>query len=129
MVILLDKREGGAVRSSSAERGSASNSGILKRPAGHPDPAQARVDPGEGAGLGGLCSHGQHRAGEPPAHGLRGSRLPQHRRVLAQRHATMMIMGDTCTRACAFCNVRTGLPGALDAAEPALSPTPSRSWA
>ena len=34
------------------------------------------------------------------------------------RHATMMIMGDTCTRACAFCNVKTGLPGALDAEEP-----------
>jgi hypothetical protein len=33
-------------------------------------------------------------------------------------HATMMIMGDTCTRACAFCNVRTGLPGPLDAEEP-----------
>ena len=33
-------------------------------------------------------------------------------------HATMMIMGDTCTRACAFCNVRTGLPGALDPDEP-----------
>jgi lipoic acid synthetase len=33
-------------------------------------------------------------------------------------HATFMIMGDTCTRACAFCNVKTGLPGALDAAEP-----------
>jgi lipoic acid synthetase len=33
-------------------------------------------------------------------------------------HATMMIMGDTCTRACAFCNVKTGLPGILDAAEP-----------
>src|SRR5258707_12979519 len=29
-----------------------------------------------------------------------------------------MIMGDTCTRACAFCNVKTGLPGALDALEP-----------
>jgi lipoic acid synthetase len=29
-----------------------------------------------------------------------------------------MIMGDTCTRACAFCNVKTGLPGALDPAEP-----------
>jgi lipoic acid synthetase len=29
-----------------------------------------------------------------------------------------MIMGDTCTRACAFCNVKTGLPGALDAREP-----------
>jgi lipoyl synthase len=35
-----------------------------------------------------------------------------------KRHATMMIMGDTCTRACAFCNVRTGIPGALDANEP-----------
>ncbi len=35
-----------------------------------------------------------------------------------QRHATMMIMGDTCTRACAFCNVKTGLPGPLDAQEP-----------
>ena len=37
----------------------------------------------------------------------------------AGRHATMMIMGDTCTRACAFCNVRTGRPLALDAGEPA----------
>src|SRR6201985_1251804 len=35
-----------------------------------------------------------------------------------KRHATMMIMGDTCTRACAFCNVKTGLPAALDEAEP-----------
>jgi lipoic acid synthetase len=34
-------------------------------------------------------------------------------------HATMMIMGDTCTRACAFCNVKTGLPAPLDADEPA----------
>jgi lipoic acid synthetase len=36
----------------------------------------------------------------------------------SKRHATFMIMGDTCTRACAFCNVRTGLPGPLDPAEP-----------
>jgi lipoyl synthase len=35
-----------------------------------------------------------------------------------KRHATMMIMGDTCTRACAFCNVRTGMPNPLDSAEP-----------
>lgn len=34
------------------------------------------------------------------------------------KHATMLIMGDTCTRACAFCNVRTGLPKPLDADEP-----------
>jgi len=33
-------------------------------------------------------------------------------------HATFMIMGDTCTRACAFCNVKTGMPGALDPHEP-----------
>ena len=36
----------------------------------------------------------------------------------SQRHATMMIMGDTCTRACSFCNVRTGLPAPLDPTEP-----------
>ncbi|MGB7259604.1 MAG: lipoyl synthase [Pseudolabrys sp.] len=35
-----------------------------------------------------------------------------------KKHATFMIMGDTCTRACAFCNVRTGLPGELDTNEP-----------
>src|SRR5579875_1498450 len=35
-----------------------------------------------------------------------------------KKHATFMIMGDTCTRACAFCNVKTGLPGALDSDEP-----------
>jgi lipoic acid synthetase len=36
-----------------------------------------------------------------------------------KKHATFMIMGDTCTRACAFCNVKTGLPAALDPNEPA----------
>ena len=36
-----------------------------------------------------------------------------------KKHATFMIMGEICTRACAFCNVRTGLPNALDKAEPA----------
>src|SRR5438045_5075922 len=36
-----------------------------------------------------------------------------------KKHVTFMIMGDVCTRACAFCNVKTGLPGALDLAEPA----------
>src|SRR5438874_206803 len=36
----------------------------------------------------------------------------------SKKHATFMVMGDTCTRACAFCNVKTGLPGPLDPAEP-----------
>jgi len=36
----------------------------------------------------------------------------------SKRHATFMIMGDTCTRACAFCDVKTGKPGKLDNLEP-----------
>ena len=36
----------------------------------------------------------------------------------SKRHATFMIMGDTCTRACAFCDVKTGKPGRLDNLEP-----------
>lgn len=36
----------------------------------------------------------------------------------AKKHATFMVMGDTCTRACAFCNVKTGMPMPLDAMEP-----------
>jgi lipoic acid synthetase len=35
-----------------------------------------------------------------------------------QKHATVMILGDTCTRACAFCNVKTGMPNAVDPLEP-----------
>ncbi len=35
-----------------------------------------------------------------------------------KKHATFMILGDTCTRACAFCNVKTGVPGAVDVFEP-----------
>ena len=37
----------------------------------------------------------------------------------SQGHATVMILGDICTRACAFCNIKTGKPGAVDMDEPA----------
>lgn len=40
----------------------------------------------------------------------------------SKKHATFMIMGDTCTRACAFCNVKTGIPNVLDLQEPKKSP-------
>ena len=59
---------------------------------------------------------------------MRGNRLatvceeaacPNIGECWSQRHATMMIMGETCTRACAFCNVRTGQPAPLEADEPA----------
>ena len=36
----------------------------------------------------------------------------------SKKHATVMILGDVCTRACAFCNVKTGMPSAVDALEP-----------
>lgn len=36
----------------------------------------------------------------------------------SKKHASFMILGDTCTRACAFCNVRTGMPGPVDPKEP-----------
>ncbi len=56
------------------------------------------------------------------AHGLvtvcEEARCPNIGECWSQKHATMMIMGDTCTRACAFCNVATGMPKPLDADEP-----------
>ena len=56
-------------------------------------------------------------------HGLRTvceeASCPNIGECWTKRHATLMIMGDTCTRACAFCNVRTGMPAPLDPNEPA----------
>ena len=43
---------------------------------------------------------------------------PNSTECWSKRHATFMIMGDTCTRACAFCDVKTGLPVKLDQLEP-----------
>jgi lipoic acid synthetase len=44
---------------------------------------------------------------------------PNRGECWARKHATVMILGDVCTRACAFCNVKTGRPGSVDAGEPA----------
>jgi lipoic acid synthetase len=56
------------------------------------------------------------------AHGLttvcQEAACPNIGECWTQSHATMMIMGEICTRACAFCNVATGLPGPLDPTEP-----------
>jgi len=46
------------------------------------------------------------------------ARCPNIGECWEKKHATFMIMGEICTRACAFCNVATGLPHALDADEP-----------
>jgi lipoic acid synthetase len=47
------------------------------------------------------------------------ARCPNIGECWEKKHATFMIMGEICTRACAFCNVATGLPGPLDSDEPA----------
>ena len=73
---------------------------------------------GEGAGSAGYRA----TAGIIREHGLNTvceeAGCPNIGECWEKKHATMMIMGDTCTRACAFCNVKTGLPGALDLGEP-----------
>ena len=46
------------------------------------------------------------------------ARCPNIGECWEKKHATFMILGETCTRACAFCNVRTGMPDALEAGEP-----------
>ena len=44
---------------------------------------------------------------------------PNRGECWSRKHATVMILGDVCTRACSFCNVMTGRPRAVDAGEPA----------
>ena len=85
----------------------------------NPIAAQAGLDPREGAGLAQMGRNPPHREGKRPRHGLRGGRLPNIGECWEKKHATFMIMGDTCTRACAFCNVKTGMPAPLDPKEPA----------
>jgi lipoic acid synthetase len=73
---------------------------------------KAPVSPGYAATRDIVRKHGLHTVCEEAG-------CPNIGECWDKKHATFMIMGDTCTRACAFCNVKTGLPGPLDAAEPA----------
>ncbi|MBX9684955.1 MAG: lipoyl synthase [Hyphomicrobium sp.] len=80
-----------------------------------PKPAWLRVrapgSPGYVATRAIVKAHGLHTVCEEAA-------CPNIGSCWDQRHATMMIMGSICTRACAFCHVATGLPHDLDADEP-----------
>ncbi|HUZ31349.1 MAG TPA: lipoyl synthase [Xanthobacteraceae bacterium] len=73
---------------------------------------KAPVSPGYAATRDIVRAHGLHTVCEEAG-------CPNIGECWEKKHATFMIMGDTCTRACAFCDVKTGLPGALDPAEPA----------
>ena len=72
---------------------------------------QTRLAEGPGAGVGELPPLEGADAVARPSHRLRGSQLPQYRRVLASRDGDLhRILGDTCTRACGYCNVTHGRP-------------------
>ncbi|MFQ5618137.1 MAG: lipoyl synthase [Rhodospirillales bacterium] len=58
-----------------------------------------------------MRAHGLHTVCEEAA-------CPNIGECWSRGHVTVMILGDICTRACAFCNVKTGRPGAVDALEP-----------
>jgi len=89
-------------RRGSGTRGSAKPAWIRVRAPGSPAHEEtARI----------VRAHGLHTVCEEAG-------CPNIAECWAKRHATFMIMGDTCTRACAFCNVRTGMPGPLDPHEP-----------
>ncbi len=84
-------------------------------PTKHPKPKWLRVKAPMSQGyqetVGIVRKHNLHTVCEEAA-------CPNIGECWSKGHATMMIMGDTCTRACAFCNVATGRPEHLDALEP-----------
>lgn len=111
MVTLVDNRD----RAGSAERPRHPEKAARPDAPTLPKPEWIRVRAPAGAGYAQtrdiVRTHGLHTVCEE-------ARCPNLGECWQQRHATMMIMGGICTRACAFCNVATGLPEPLDAAEP-----------
>ena len=107
MTTLIDKREDGGVRH--PEKAGRPDTPVQRKP------AWIRVKAPGSRGYAGTASivreNRLHTVCEEAS-------CPNIGECWEKRHATMMIMGDTCTRACAFCNVKTGLPGPLDEAEP-----------
>jgi lipoyl synthase len=109
MAVLIDTLAGARSRPRHPEKAHRPDQASL----GKPDwiRVKAPVSPGYTATRDIVRAHGLHTVCEEAG-------CPNIGECWEKRHATFMIMGDTCTRACAFCNVKTGLPGALDPAEP-----------
>ena len=109
MAVLVDTLAAPPVRPRHPEKARRPETPILRKPAwirvkapGSPGYAETRRI---------VREHGLHTVCEEAG-------CPNIGECWEKRHATFMIMGDVCTRACAFCNVKTGLPGALETAEP-----------
>jgi lipoic acid synthetase len=106
MVVVLDTAAG---RPRHPEKAHRADSEILRKPDWIR--VKAPVSPGYAATHDIVRANGLHTVCEEAG-------CPNIGECWEKKHATFMIMGDTCTRACAFCNVKTGLPGALDPHEP-----------
>jgi lipoic acid synthetase len=110
MVVVLDTVKAPSVRPRHPEKAGRPDSPVRPKPAWLR--VKAPVSKGYGETHGVMRASGLHTVCEEAG-------CPNIGECWAKKHATFMIMGDTCTRACAFCNVRTGLPGPLDPEEPA----------
>ncbi len=110
MAVVVDTLNGPAARPRHPEKAHRPDSAILRKP----DWIRVKApgSPGFAATQRIVRENGLHTVCEEAG-------CPNIGECWEKKHATFMIMGDTCTRACAFCNVKTGLPGALDPHEPA----------
>jgi lipoic acid synthetase len=109
MVVVLDTVNGPQARPRHPEKAHRADAPLVKKP--NWIRVRAPVSPGYAATRDIVRTHGLHTVCEEAG-------CPNIGECWEKKHATFMIMGDTCTRACAFCNVKTGLPGALDPHEP-----------
>ena len=109
MVKLLDTTGGPADRPRHPEKAHRPDTPLKRKPEWIRVRAPSSGEYGETRAI--VRQHGLHTVCEEAG-------CPNIGECWTKRHATMMIMGDTCTRACAFCNVKTGLPRPLDRDEP-----------
>jgi lipoyl synthase len=109
MVVVLDTVNDPSKRPRHPEKAHRADTPVLKKPDWIR--VKAPVSRGYASTRDIVRAHGLHTVCEEAG-------CPNIGECWEKKHATFMIMGDTCTRACAFCNVRTGVPGALDPHEP-----------
>jgi lipoic acid synthetase len=109
MAVVLDTVRGDAVRPRHPEKAHRPDQPLLRKPDWIR--VKAPVSPGYVETQRIVRANGLHTVCEEAG-------CPNIGECWEKKHATFMILGDTCTRACAFCNVKTGLPGALDPGEP-----------
>jgi lipoic acid synthetase len=110
MAVLIDTLSGLPARPRHPEKAHRPDAPVLRKPDWIRVKAPVSASYAETARI--VRAHGLHTVCEEAG-------CPNIGECWDKRHATFMIMGDTCTRACTFCNVKTGLPGALDPGEPA----------